>query len=160
MTTSTATCSCPRCVIDRAGVSGPFTPKEFAALGLDRRVVGPSHDDDGVANDPGVLAGQLAVTEARREWEILDEEWRVAEQARRTAEAMPSRSFVDKAGRFFTIPGRQARDVTALTETAKELREARDDFWKRRVVKANDRLREATLAAQVRVAEAERGGNV
>jgi hypothetical protein len=157
-TTTTTACHCSRCTIERAGVAGPFTPAEFARLGLAARVVTPARDES-ASDDVGVKAAELGVREAWEAWEPLQRAWLQAVAAHRQAE-MPTeeRYYTDGRGGLFSpgAVGRQRR-VAELAEQVKATREAMELAWKD-VVRANDRAREALQAARVRVAESARGG--
>lgn len=102
-TTPTTACHCPRCTIERAGVSGPFTPSEFAALGLGQRVVATSHDDDPAAQDPAVKAAQLKVREAREAYQPFEAAWLAAVAAHRAAEMAPDPTYGDGRGGLFSL---------------------------------------------------------
>jgi hypothetical protein len=116
-----------------------------------------SAGDDPVSRDPGVLAAQLAVREAREAYEPFEVAWLevVAEHRREDMAADESRT--DGRGGLLSFGGeRRLRRVRELERQRRDAREEMELAWKE-VVKANDRLRDATLAARMRAVEAERG---
>jgi hypothetical protein len=153
--TATAVCHCTACRVERAGLPpGPYTPAQYARI-APATVTSPS--DDPAAQDPAVKAAELAVREAREAYEPLYQAWLEAVAAHRTAEMAPDPTYGDGRGGLFSLGGRRRRArVGELARARKDAREAAE-LAHRKVVEANDGLRDALLAARVRVAEAERG---
>jgi hypothetical protein len=154
--TAVPLCHCARCRVDQAGLGpGPYTPAEYAKI-TPATVV--SSSDDPVSRDPAVKATQLAVREARDAYQPFETAWLEAAAAHRRADLAPDQTVSDGRGGLFSLGGRRrlAR-VGELERHRKETREAMELAW-RDVVKANEKLRDATLAARRLAAEAERGG--
>jgi hypothetical protein len=156
MSTAAATCHCARCRVADAGLGpGPYTPAQYALI-APATALSPS--DDPVSGDPGVKAAQLAAREAREAFEPFDRAWLDAVAAHRREEiATPDRHYTDGRGGLFSLGGqRRLRRTGELAKVVKDTREERDLAW-RKVVEANDAVKEALQAARVRVVEAQRG---
>jgi hypothetical protein len=154
--TATAACHCPRCTIEREAVTGPFTPQQFQALGLGQRVVTPTNTDS-VAADPGVLAAELEVRQAREYCQPFEDRWLEAVAAHRREEMATDQAVTDGQGGLWALGAR--RRLRRTEELARQHQEAREELeasWSR-LVKAQERLRDATLAARMRAVETERG---
>ncbi len=152
---ATATvCHCSRCRVADAGLGpGPYTPAQYALLAP---ATVTSSSDDPVSTDPGVKAAQLAVREAREAFEPYEQAWLAAVAEHRREELATDQHRGDGLGGLFSFGGqRRQRRTGDLARQRREAREAMELAWKD-VVKANDRLRDATLTARVRVVEAER----
>jgi hypothetical protein len=113
-----------------------------------------SASDDPVATDPGVKAAQLAVRETREAFEPFEAAWLAAVAEHRREELAADQHRGDGQGGLFSFGGqRRLRRTGDLARKRKDAREEMKLAW-RRVVEANDGLREATTAARIRVAEA------
>lgn len=136
-------CTCARCRVDRGEIPpGPYTPAEFAKLGLARPTVtnpGVSVDDD-----PGVTAAALALEQARFNFSSgADAKWREACLAARDAELLAwshDRATALKA----------QRQMAGLRDAVRAASEDRDLAW-RGVVKAqmahHEQVQRAVLEA-------------
>jgi hypothetical protein len=134
---------------------GPYTPAQYAQIAP---ATVTSAGDGPVSRDPGVTAAELAVREAREAYEPLQAAWLEAVAVHRTAEMAPDQTVTDGRGGLWSFGAR--RRLARTGELARQRKEAREQMelaWKD-VVRANDRLRDATLAARLRAVEAERGG--
>jgi hypothetical protein len=152
--TSTTVCHCPRCTIERAHVSGPFTPAQFAELGLQGRIVTPARDDP-VSNDPAVKAAELEVKLAHEAFEPYDQAWREAVAAHQQAElaGRDQRPWQQRRGGMLTL-NRGGR-IAELAERVKQTHQDRDHAWQA-VVRANDALRQAQQRVILALAQAGR----
>ena len=116
-----------------------------------------SASGDPVSRDPQVLAAELAVREAREVYEPFEQAWLEVTAAHRAAEMAPDQTVSDGRGGLFSVGGRRRLARTReLERQRKDAREQMELAWKN-VVKANDKLRDATLEARRRAVEAERG---
>ena len=136
-------CGCPWCRVERGEIPpGPYTPAEFAALGLQRGMAASTPALTG-ADDPAVIAAATAVDKAREEFAPLDEAWREATARVRDADLL-TRSQ-DRA-----TAERARRALLGLREAVQTASDERDAAWKL-VVKAQGRYqreaRRALLAA-------------
>jgi hypothetical protein len=115
-----------------------------------------SSNADPISQDPAVKAAQLAVREARAAYEPLQAAWLEVVAEHRAADLATEAHRGDGRGGFLSIGGeRRLRRVRELERARRAAREDMELAW-RKVVEANDQLRDATLAAQVRAVEAER----
>ena len=154
--TAPTTCHCARCRVEAAGLGpGPYTPREYQLI---QPATVTSATDDPVSRDPQVLAAQLAVREAREAYQPFEQAWMEAVAAHRAAELAPDQSVTDGRGGLFTLGTRRRRArVGELARRRKDAREEMELAW-RKVVEANDQVRDALLAGRIRVAEGERTG--
>lgn len=155
MSTATATCHCARCRVADAGLGpGPYTPAQYAKIAP---AIVTSASDDPVSRDPAVLAAQLAVREAREVYEPFEAAWLEVTAEHRREDLAAETHRTDGRGGLLSFGGnRRLARVRELERQRRDAREQMELAW-RDVVKANDALRDATLAARMRAVEAERG---
>jgi hypothetical protein len=156
MTTTVPLCHCARCRVADAGLGpGPYTPQEYAKI---QPATVTSVGDDPVSRDPAVLAAQLAVREAPDAYEPFEQAWLAVVAEHRREDLAADQHRTDGRGGLLSFGGeRRLRRVRELERQRRDAREEMELAWKD-VVKANDKLRDATLAARMRAAEAERSG--
>jgi hypothetical protein len=150
---------CPHCRLYRGGIpAGPFTPREFAALGLGLAVVSSSNGDR-VEHDPDVIAAEAQRDEARRAYDLADGRWLRAVAEHRSAELLGDEYLRDEAGQVVGYRNRGVRDpaLARLEQAEKEAAKLRSRGWER-VVEANDAIIAAQHKARFTIAEAARNG--
>ncbi|MEU1813518.1 hypothetical protein [Micromonospora aurantiaca (nom. illeg.)] len=156
-----AECRSVKCRMARGEIPpGPFTPSEFAALGLVEPTVASSNPEkEFVSADPEVVAALASVEVARVKVDQVRREWEAActavAEAQLATEAQ-LRSYNPNDGNrpggpyVIPVPGSK----TELEDQRDEARE-RFEVAGRAFARANDRLRAAQHRARARFLEAD-----
>ncbi|MFD4206259.1 hypothetical protein ACFWRG_09735 [Micromonospora tulbaghiae] len=156
-----AECRSVKCRVARGEIPpGPFTPREFAALGLVEPTVAPSNPmAEATAADPEVVAAQASVEvarvkvdQARREWEAACTAVAEAELAARQTPSSYNPNEGNRPGGAYVV--RPPGSKTQLEDERDEARE-RYEVAGRAFARANDRLRAAQHRARVRFLKAD-----
>jgi hypothetical protein len=152
-------CGCARCRTHAAGLGpGPYTPAEYALIAPP--VVGPSNGEPRVEYDADVIAATEARDAARVAFDLTDAAWLEAVSEHQTAVLLGDPYVRDReTGETvgYRNPGVRDPAIDRLAQAERDARERRDAAWSR-VVKANDRIVAAQMAARLAIVEAARNG--